>query len=57
MTNNEALILAAEIKKFSDKLNAWEKQFLSNVTGHRAVSHKQAAILTKIYLDKQGNVV
>lgn len=49
MANQDALTLVTEIKKFSDKLNDWEKQFLGNILGHRVISTKQSAILTKIY--------
>ncbi len=49
MTPKDALILIAEIKKFTEKLNAWETQFLGNVTGYRAISDKQSVILTRIY--------
>lgn len=54
MTPQDALLLVTEIKKFSEKLNDWEKQFLGNVCGHRVVSHKQSAILQRIYEKATG---
>lgn len=54
MNTKDAKILHDAIINSGYKPNDWEHSFLGNVTGHKAISNKQARILEQIYAKAFG---